>query len=180
MLLESACWVLLSANSFDSRETPKVCDKWRRLWVILERLWVTITFFFFFGTSGLNETAIFNGLVPVGLIRMLSVNFYFRLRQIWEAIVKGIGEEKKGERGPINYFLLWGFPELLSFSTLVKAVRSVSVMFVNMKSWKACQVHEELRGPCSLHQPLGLNVQREEGVGKMEEGKNRRALFVWK
>lgn len=44
----------------------------------------------------------------------------------------------------------------MGFSTLVKAVFGVSVMmFVKMKSWKVCQVHEELYGPCSLHQPLG-------------------------
>lgn len=36
----------------------------------------------------------FNGLVTVGLILMVLVNFYLRLRQIWEVIVKGIGRKK--------------------------------------------------------------------------------------
>ena len=91
-------------------------------WIILERLWVTVPFFFFFWYLW----SIFNDPVTVGLIQMASVSFYWRLRQIWEVILKGIGEEKKKGKDPVNYFLLWGFPELLSFSTLVKAV-SVSV-----------------------------------------------------
>lgn len=59
----------------------------------------------------------------------------------------------------------------MRFSTLVKAVLSVSMMFIKMKSWKACQVHEELYGPCSPHQSLGLCVQREGGVEKWRKGK---------
>lgn len=55
----------------------------------------------------------------------------------------------------------------MGFSTLVKAVFGVSVMmFVKMKSWKVCQVHKELYGPCSLHQPLsgGWGERRSEFV----------------
>ena len=36
----------------------------------------------------------FNGLVTGGLILMVLVNFYFRLRQIWEVIVKGRAEKR--------------------------------------------------------------------------------------
>lgn len=62
----------------------------------------------------------------------------------------------------------------MGFSTLVKAVFGVSVMmFVKMKSWKVCQVHEELYGPCSLHQPLGGGGGgrgRQGGVSLWREG----------
>lgn len=63
----------------------------------------------------------------------------------------------------------------MGFSTLVKAVFGVSVtMFVKMKSWKVCQVHKELYGPCSLHQPLGGGGG---GRGCVEEG--RGVLKTW-
>lgn len=65
----------------------------------------------------------------------------------------------------------------MGFSTLVKAVFGVSVMmFVKMKSWKVCQVHKELYGPCSLHQPLG--VGREAGRSEFVE-RGRGVLKTW-
>lgn len=39
----------------------------------------------------------FNGLVTGGLILMVLVNFYFRLGQIWEVIVKGRGRKKRSK-----------------------------------------------------------------------------------
>jgi len=87
--------------------------------------------------------------------------------------LEGHRGDKKGEQDPTNYFLLWGFPELLRFSTLVKAALSVSMMFIKMKSWKAGQVREGLYGPCSPHQSLGCvcrgrEVLKNGGRGKQE------------
>lgn len=63
------------------------------------------------------------------------------------------------------------FPRVIEFFHISQSRLSVSVMFVKMKSWKACQVRGELYGPWSLHQPLGLCVQSEGVLEKWRKGK---------
>lgn len=49
----------------------------------------------FFERLVLWNNFILNSLVSVGLVLMVLVNFYVGLRQIWEVIMKALGEEKR-------------------------------------------------------------------------------------
>lgn len=49
----------------------------------------------FFEPRVLWNSFILNGFVSVGLVLMVLVNFYVGLRQIWEVIMKALGEEKR-------------------------------------------------------------------------------------
>lgn len=81
---------------------------------------VGICHLFFFKPLVARNNFIFHGLVAVGLLLMVLVNFYFKWRQIWEVMVKGRGEKRGGGSKALLFFIV-RFPRIIEIFHIRKS-----------------------------------------------------------